>query len=318
MAVQFFRCSGGLFCAAQRKEAIKHFASRRAMDIDGLGDKLVDQLVERELVRNPADLYSLETEQLADLERMADKSAQNLVDALQKSKQTTLVRFIYALGILGIGEAMAGLLAQTLGALNRVRDLRLSDLIEITPARAERLRRTLADLPGQQRSPAELVALPGMKWFHHVHGQLLAERFSSLADLAAASDDQIASTPTVRIEGVGEVLAEKLVTFFRQPHNITVIDDLIAAGVTWPEDPTPAESKTLPLAGKTFVLTGTLSRPRQEIKEQLETLGAKVSGSVSKKTDYVVAGADPGSKYTKAEALGVAILDEAGLDELLS
>ncbi len=312
------RCSGGLFCAAQRKEAIKHFASRRAMDIEGLGDKLVEQLVERELVRDPADLYLLREDALAGLERMAEKSARNLVEALEQSKQTSLARFLYALGILGIGDAMAGLLAQTLGALERVRRLRLADLIEITPTRAGRIRSTVADLPGQQRSPAALEALPGMKWFHHVHGLLLAERFASLADVAAATDDQIASTPSVRIEGVGEALAEKLVTFFRQPHNIEVIDGLIAAGVTWPESTAPAITADLPLAGKTFVLTGALSRPRDEVKGQLEALGAKVAGSVSKKTDYVVAGADPGSKLDKAQSLGVAVLDEPALEQLIA
>jgi len=244
------RCSGGLFCAAQRKEAIKHFASRRAMDIDGLGDKLVDQLIERDLIHDPADLYALTQDEIAVLERMAEKSAANLIQALEKSKATTLERFLYAIGIREVGEATA---------------------------------------------------------------KTLAAEFGSLAAIEAADEERLQQVPDV-----GPIVASHIAAFFRQVHNREVIGKLIQAGVHWVEGETRAAAEDLPLAGKTFVLTGTLSRPRQEIKEQLETLGAKVSGSVSKNTDYVVAGADPGSKYTKAEALGVAILDEAGLDELLS
>jgi DNA ligase (NAD+) len=226
------RCSGGLFCPAQRKEAIKHFASRRAMDIEGLGDKLVDQLVEKELVHDPADLYVLNKAQIAGLERMAEKSAQNLVEALEQSKETNLARFLYALGIREVGEATAKVLATELG------------------------------------------------------------------NLAA-------------------IVASHIAAFFRQPHNREVIEKLRRAGLRWPEGE-PRQPDAQPLAGKTFVLTGTLSRPREAVKEQLEALGAKVTGSVSKKTDYVVAGADPGYKLDKAQALGVQVLDEAGLEQLIS
>ncbi len=243
------RCTGGLYCPAQRKEAIKHFASRRAMDIQGLGDKLVDQLVDRGLVKTPADLYHLTLEQLEGLERMGRKSAQNLLDALEKSKETTLERFLYALGIREVGEATARTLARWFGSLEAI----------------------------EKASEAELEEVPD----------------------------------------VGPVVAANIAAFFRQPHNREVIEALRQAGVHWPEHPPQRGEAAAPLAGKTFVLTGTLSRPREQIKEELQALGARVSGSVSRKTDYVVVGENPGSKYQRARELGVTILDEAGLDQLL-
>ncbi len=243
------RCTGGLYCPAQRKESIKHFASRKAMDIEGLGDKLVEQLVDNELVHNPADLYHLTKAQLVGLERMGEKSAQNLLDELEKSKSTTLPRFLYALGIREVGEATA-----------------------------------LA----------------------------LAQQFGSLKAIQAASEDELQETPDV-----GPIVAAHIAAFFRQPHNKEVIDKLIAAGIHWQEGAPRPRPEDLPLAGKTFVLTGALSRPRDDYKARLQALGAKVSGSVSKKTDYVVAGEDPGSKLAKAEQLGIEILDEEGLLKLL-
>jgi DNA ligase (NAD+) len=240
------RCSGGLFCPAQRREAIKHFASRRAMDIDGLGDKLVDQLVEKELIHDVSDLYRLEVEQIAGLERMAQKSATNLVKALEKSKATTLERFIYALGIREVGEATARILAEAFG---------------------------------------ELEALMG-------------------ADVETLQ----------AVHEVGPVVAQHITGFFREPHNLEVIQRLRKAGVHWE---TVEVTGAQPLAGKTFVITGTLSMPRSELKARLQAAGARVTGSVSKQTDYVVAGTDPGSKYDKAQALGVEILDEAACLELL-
>jgi DNA ligase (NAD+) len=243
------RCSGGLFCPAQRKEAIKHFASRKAMDIEGLGDKLVEQLIEREMIHTPADLYSLSLEQLSGLERMAEKSAQNLVDALAKSRDTTLARFLYGLGIREVGEATA---------------------------------------------------------------QALAQHFTTLEAIEQADEEQLQETPDV-----GPIVAAHIVSFFRQAHNREVIDTLREAGVNWPRIER-AEGDELPLAGKTFVLTGTLSRPRDAFKEELMALGAKVAGSVSAKTDYLVAGEAAGSKLAKAEKLGVSVLDEAGLQNLLT
>ena len=243
------RCSGGLFCPAQRKESIKHFASRRAMDIEGLGDKLVEQLVDRDLVHDPADLYQLTVEQLAGLERMAEKSARNLVAALEKSKSTTLPRFLFALGIREVGETTA---------------------------------------------------------------QTLAEHFGDLLPIEEADLETLQAVPDV-----GPVVAQSIHTFFRQKHNREVIDRLIAAGIHWPKVAVKRPEE-LPLAGKTIVLTGTLEgMPRSEAKKRLQALGAKVTGSVSKKTDWVIAGADPGSKLAKAQELGVEILDEDGLRELL-
>ncbi|MES9956197.1 MAG: NAD-dependent DNA ligase LigA [Sedimenticola sp.] len=244
------RCSGGLFCPAQRKEAIKHFASRRAMDIEGLGDKLVDQLVERDLVNNPADLFKLEVEVLAGLERMGQKSAENLVKALEESKKTTLNRFLFSLGIREVGEATA-----------------LS----------------------------------------------LANHFCELEKIEQADSEVLQQVPDV-----GPVVAEHLVTFFRQPHNLEVIQHLLDAGIQWEKIEPADQDAPKPLEGKTVVLTGSLSRPRNEIKAELQALGAKVTGSVSKKTDYVIAGADAGSKLTKAQDLGVEVIDEEALERLLS
>ena len=244
-----YRCTGGLFCGAQRKEAILHFAQRRAMDIEGLGDKLVDQMVDAGVIRTLPDLYKLGLATLAALERMADKSAQNVLAALEKSKQATLPRFLYGLGIRHVGEATARDLARHFGKLDPVMDASVVQLLEV-------------------------------------------------AD-------------------VGPVVAESIHTFFAQQHNREVVEQLRACGVTWPEGEPEARAPK-PLAGKTVVLTGSLpTLSRDQAKDLLEAAGAKVAGSVSKKTDYVVAGAEAGSKLDKATSLGVAILDEAGLLELL-
>lgn len=243
------RCTGGLFCAAQRKEALLHFAARRAMDIEGLGDKLVDQLVDGNVVRSLPDLYRLRLDDLASLDRMAEKSAQNVLDALEKSKSTTLNRFLFGLGIRHVGEATA---------------------------------------------------------------KDLARHFGTLDAIMAASVEQL-----LEVRDVGPVVAESIHTFFAQPHNREVVQQLRECGVHW-EEGAPAEKAPQILAGKTVVLTGTLpTMGRDEAKELLEAAGAKVSGSVSKKTSYVVAGAEAGSKLTKAQELGVHVLDEAGMLALL-
>ena len=242
------RCTGGLFCAAQRKNSIKHFNSRRAMDVDGMGDKLVDQLVDKELIHDAADMYSLSKEQLAGLERMADKSAQNILDALEKSKATTLARFIYALGIRDVGEATA-----------------------------------LA----------------------------LAKHFGDLEELIRADEETLQQIPDV-----GPVVANSIVKFFHQKHNREVIHKLIKAGVHWPKVER-VQQRQLPLQGKSFVITGTLSIKRDDLKNRLQDLGAKVSGSVSKNTDYVIVGEDPGSKYEKARQLNITILDEKAAMDML-
>ncbi|WHZ11716.1 MAG: DNA ligase (NAD(+)) [Burkholderiaceae bacterium] len=245
-----WRCTGGLFCSAQRKQAILHFAQRRALDIEGLGEKLVDQLVDGGIVHALPDLYKLGLANLAALDRMAEKSAQNLLDALQKSKQTTLPRFVYGLGIRHVGETTAKDLARHFGQLDSVMD---------------------------------------------------------------ASVDQLLQVPDV-----GPVVAESIHTFFEQPHNREVVEQLRAAGIHWPKGE-PAPAALLPLAGKTFVLTGTLpTLSRDEAKEMLEAAGAKVAGSVSKKTSYVVAGEEAGTKLDKARELGVPVIDEAGLRALIA
>ncbi|GAB3496058.1 NAD-dependent DNA ligase LigA [Curvibacter fontanus] len=244
-----YRCTGGLFCSAQRKQAILHFAQRRAVEVEGLGEKLVDQLVDGGVVKTLPDLYRLGLVALAGLERMADKSAQNIVDALEQSKQTTLPRFLYGLGIRHVGEATAKALARHFGKLDAILD---------------------------------------------------------------ASEDQLLQVPDV-----GPVVAQSIHTFFQQTHNREVVEQLRACGLRW-EESEPSPAARLPLAGKTFVLTGTLpTLSREQAKEMLEAAGAKVAGSVSKKTDYVVAGAEAGSKLDKARELGVAVLDEAGLQALL-
>jgi len=237
-----WRCTGGLFCPAQRKQALLHFASRRAMNIEGLGEKLVDQLVDTHIVSNPAALYKLGLLAIINLERMGEKSAVNLLAAIEQSKHTTLARFIFALGIRNVGEATA---------------------------------------------------------------KDLAQHFGSLDNLLAADEESLQ-----QVHDVGPVVAQSIATFLAEDHNREVIEQLRASGVRWAEQ-LPRPSTTLPFGGKTFVLTGTLaSMSREEAKDKLEALGAKVAGSVSKKTDYVVAGAEAGSKLDKARELSVAVLDE--------
>jgi len=243
-------CTGGLFCEAQRKEAIKHFASRRAMNVDGLGDKLVEQLVDEGLIHTIADLYNLKIDDLSKLERMAEKSAKNLVESLENSKTTTLAKFVFSLGIHSIGETTA---------------------------------------------------------------QTLANHFSTLENIINADEEKLLDVPDV-----GPIVAENLMTFFKQEHNIEVVEQLIAVGINWPKIKKKSANEQ-PLAGKTFVVTGTLeTMGRNDAKAALQKLGAKVSGSVSKKTDYVVVGDNPGSKATKAAGLGITILDEKAFTELLS
>ncbi len=245
-----WRCTGGLFCAAQRKQAILHFAGRRAMDIEGLGDKLVEQLVDAGLVPSLPALYQLDLAQLMSLERMGEKSAKNLLDALAARRKTTLARFLYALGIRHVGETTAKDLAKHFGSLDRLMGANLDELL--------------------------------------------------------------------LVPDVGPVVAQSVRTFFDQPHNREVIDGLRGAGVQWPEFEPAPQASVAPLAGKTFVLTGTMpSLTRDEAKDMIEAAGGKVTGSVSKKTDYVVAGSEAGSKLDKARELDITILDEAGLRAML-
>jgi DNA ligase (NAD+) len=261
------RCTGGLYCKAQRKGTLLHFAARRAMDIEGLGDKLVDQLVERGLVANPADLYKLDTATLQGLERMGEKSAQNLVAEIEKSRHAELHRFIYALGIPGVGEEVAKILARHFGSVQAIEE---ADWPKLAADKEE------ARKENAQRKKRGEPALE------------------------------------VPLEGIGPELMDSIQKFMREPHNREVIERL-QSNLALKKASTGRTA-----AGKTFVLTGTLdSMTRDEAQARLEALGHKVAGSVSKKTDYVVAGADAGSKLEKARSLGVAVLDEAQFLELL-
>jgi len=243
------RCSGGLFCAAQRKEAIKHFASRKAMDIDGLGDKLVEALVDSGKIETVAGLFTLTKEQVSGLERMAAKSADNLLRSLENSKETTLARFVYSLGVREVGETTARTLANAFGSLDNIKNATVDTLLEVPD--------------------------------------------------------------------IGPIMANHIVSFFEQSHNNEIIDQLREAGVYWPDIVIDKKSQTL--QGKTFVITGTLNKmTREEAKEKLLALGAKVSGSVSKKTYCVIAGEAAGSKLTKAEGLGIQIMNEEAFISFIS
>jgi DNA ligase (NAD+) len=244
-----YRCTGGLFCSAQRKQAILHFAQRRAVEVEGLGEKLVDQLVDAGLIRTLPDLYRLGFASLATLDRMADKSAQNIVDALEKSKETTLPRFLFGLGIRHVGEATAKALARHFGQIDAIMD---------------------------------------------------------------ASEEQL-----LAVNDVGPTVAQSIRTFFDQAHNREVVEQLRACGIHWPALEASSDAPK-PLAGLTFVITGTLpTLGRDAAKDLIEAAGAKVSGSVSKKTSYVLAGTEAGSKLDKARELGVAMIDEAALRQML-
>ena len=243
------RCTGGLFCAAQRKEALKHFVSRKAMDIDGVGEKLIEQLMTLELIHTPADLFKLDLTSLMRLERMGEKSAQNALNSIEKSKSTTLARFLYALGIREVGEATA---------LN------------------------------------------------------LANHFGSLAAIREANIETL-----TQVQDVGEVVANHIFRFWQEPHNVEVVEDLIKQGVHW-QDVVQVEIADNPLKNKNVVLTGTLTQlTRDEAKALLQSLGCKVSGSVSSKTDYLIAGEKAGSKLTKAQELGITVLSEQDFVNLI-
>ncbi len=280
------RCSGGLVCAAQRKQALLHFAQRRALDIDGLGEKVVDQLVELQLVHTPADLFALDSATLAGLDRMAEKSAENLIAAIVQAKHTTLSRLLFGLGIRHVGEEVARVLAREFGRLDALLAADWTALIE--------QKRTLQKENASRRIKGE-DALP------------------------------------LPLEGIGEEIMQSVARFAAEPHNREAIARMRAVGITWPEhevddavdasarsSATPSTKATGPLAGKTFVLTGTLpGLTRDEAKARIEDAGGKVVASVSKKTDYLVAGDQAGSKADKAVALNVPIIDQQALFELI-
>ncbi|HSO81626.1 NAD-dependent DNA ligase LigA [Thiocapsa sp.] len=320
------RCTGGLYCPAQRKQAIRHFASRRAMDIEGLGERLIEQLVDLGLVREPADLYRLTAEQLVGLERMGEKSAANLIDALERSKSTSFARFIFALGIPDVGETTAQALAERFSGIAELARTREADFVRDRGVKgvgrdtATALHRFLVEHPRieAQGDLAEWLAglkLPGLT---AARARALAGHFEDLAALRAAELEDLYLNSTRLVEGVGPVVAAEIAGFFAQGHNREAIERLLEAGIHWPDSAVPAQtSHAQPLAGKTIVITGTLGRPREEIAARLQDAGAKVTNSVSKKTDYLIAGEAAGSKLEKAQSLGVAILDEAMLNALL-
>jgi DNA ligase (NAD+) len=245
------RCTGGLFCAAQRAEALKHFVSRRAMDVDGMGAKVIEQLVALDRLKTPADIFTLSRDELVEMERMGEKSADNLLSSIERSKETTLARFLYALGIREVGEATAS---------------------------------------------------------------ALASHYGKLEGIMAADEEALQQVPDV-----GPVVASRIHHFFGESHNREVIQKLVGAGIHWPESEPVKVSNDGPLAGKTLVLTGTLSgMTRDEAKDRILAAGGKVTGSVSKKTDFLVAGDKAGSKLTKAQNLEIAVLNEVELEKMLS
>lgn len=326
------RCTGGLYCPAQRKEAIRHFASRRAMDIEGLGEELVEQLVEQPmdapLLEDPAGIYALKerADQLISLERMGEKSVDNLLDAIEKSKATTLARFIYALGIREVGEATAQALADAFLDLDELMDVTVEQLVRqrgingVGPKTASAIRDFFAG-GGEPQAGEELSDWLTAQKIPGVNARVataLVQRFGTLDALRVAGAEDLENRKTSRVPGVGDTVAERIVGFFSEPHNREVIEKLRAAGVHW-EKPQPAAAAPgeQPLLGKTVVITGALSRPRDSIKAALQAQGAKVTGSVSKKTDYLIAGEDAGSKLVKARQLGVTVVDEEGLSRLL-
>ncbi len=244
------RCTGGLFCEAQRSEALKHFVSRRALDIEGLGSKLIEQLVAMGRIKTPADIFSLEKDELVEMERLGEKSADNLLESIETSKETTLSRFLYALGIREVGEATAN---------------------------------------------------------------ALASHYGKLEAIMSASEEDLQTVPDV-----GPVVASRMQAFFGESHNRDVIRSLIGSGVQWTESEPAVIAKVGPLTGKTFVLTGTLAgMTRDEAKDRIQAVGGKVTGTVSRKTDFVIYGDNPGSKLTKAQKLAVETIDQAGLEKLL-
>ncbi len=323
------RCSGGLVCAAQRKQAIEHFASRRAMDIEGLGEKLVEQLVDKGLVQSVADLYHLQRAQIAALEGMAEKSAQNLLDALEKSKHTTLARFLFALGIPEVGETTAQVLAAHFGSLEKLQAASESDFVQKRGMRGigAKTAQNIVDffvenqMVEEPESLTEWLLAGKIRGLRSDSAQALAAHFGSLEKLRQASVEDLCNTEKTRVSGVGEVMAQHLVSFFREPHNLEIIKKLQAAGVSWqaPLDSASRSADMPLLQGQSVVLTGTLSRlTRDQAKAHLQTLGAKVSASVSSKTDAVVVGENAGSKLDKAQQLGIKILSESEFLALLA
>jgi DNA ligase (NAD+) len=343
------RCIGGLICPAQRKGAILHFGSRHAMDIEGLGEKIVDQLIDNNIVKTPADIYMLDASSIANLERMADVSASNLIAAIKNSKQTTLGRFIYALGIPNVGEATAKDLAEFFGNLERLMQAypkTLQYIPNIGPEVAKSIYHFFAerhnkevitklktsglswDEPKDSKIVRKISLFNFLNWlgtqvkeinwngipkFGPTKAKLIIGKFSNLEKITSADESTL-----MQIEGINQTLAKKIVHFFKEPYHLEVIKQLQENGVQLDERVHELPASSL-VSGKIFVLTGTLARlKRDEAKTKIEALGGRVSGSVSKKTDFVVAGADPGSKLSEAMQLGIKVLYEDKFMALLA
>lgn len=346
----FYRCVGGLSCPAQRKRSIYHFASRQAMDIDGLGKELVDQLVENNMVKTPADLYRLNTSSLIDLERMGELSAANLISAIGNSKHTTLGRFIYALGIPNVGEETAKSLAKFFGNIEKLMSAyskTLQYIPDIGPEVAKSIylflkethnqdvisqliklgvvwdklkdsnsnrKTTLSDYLTWLGKKSSDIYWNGIDKFGPQKAKLIADKFGNLENVMTADENELS-----KIEGINKVLAKNIFLFFRNIDNLEVINQLRDCGVNWNNEIDAKPISNSLFSGKTFVLTGTLSRfKRDDAKNKIEELGGKVSGSVSKKTDFVVAGVEAGTKLNEAINLGIKILNEDDFETLLS
>ena len=344
------KCTGGFNCAAQRREALKHFVSRKAMNIDGLGEKIIDQLLERKLVNWPSDLYSLEKGQLLDLDLVKDKKAANILQALEDSKQTSLGRFLFALGIPEVGETTAEQLAAHFGSIDKlqaatidyfipkgisgigevtaqsvvdtIRELSTDDANTNEPDEPDDSDTVNADSTPAQISDWLVRKVSGLKT---LAANELVARYPTMDSLSQIDANSIRSQPSPSVEGVGEVMALHIVNFFAMQDNRLEIDRLLKAGVSWPDivpdtvtgDKSLAEQKLL--AGKTYVITGKFSRlSRDEIRAALQSMGARVTGSVSKNTTALVCGEAAGSKLAKASALGIEIVDEVALEKMLS
>ena len=348
-------CTGtSIFCAGQRKGLIRHFASRRAMDIDGLGEELVDRLVTNDIVKTPADLYRLNVSSLVNLERMAETSASNIITAIESSKHTTLGRFIYALGILNAGEATAKSLAKFFGNINRLMSAypkTLQYIPDIGPEVAKSIYYFFREQHNQEvisqlktsgvrwdelketksiknttlsvflnwlrkpiKDPVKKINWSGIDKMGQKKAELISTHFSSIEKLIEADENVL-----LKIGGINETLARNIVLFFKEPENLKVIKQLRECGVSWDVEVHEKPVSPSLVSGKTFVLTGTLSKlKREEAKSIIEELGGRVSGSVSKNTDFLVAGTDAGSKLKDAMQLGIEVLDEERFMSLLA
>ncbi len=320
------KCSGGFACMAQRREGLKHFVSRRAMNIDGLGEKMIEQLMTKEMVTAPSDLFHLKRDELLTLDLVAEKSADNLLSAIEQSKETTLGRFLFALGIPEVGETTAEQLANHFKTVDA---LAAADLDYFLPRGIEGIGKTRADtmveifstreMPEDGEALADWVKnnVPKIK---PVEIQRLVAKFPTAADLKSVSSMDLQGKAGSRVEGVGETMAALIVGFFNNPQNTEEVDKLIAAGIHWPAEEAAVGAVTDDsLANNTYVITGKFEGiSRDEISAALKARGAKVTGSVSKNTTALICGEAAGSKLTKAEALGIQVIDEQGLQGLLS